>query len=537
VGSGANAKVSAPFITNFNTDQGLLTGTTCPNCMVDIYSDMGNQGAVFEGQIEADEEGLFAFDKGTAFSLDNITATTTDAEGNTSNLSDAVGLIAGIESLQGGNTQPKFQLNTKTSNELPADHRLGWVFGGGNARGDLQHDQWQWWLDVCNDLGIKRLDTTMQDVEEPIFWDREEFEVFREYDLFVDGLNQNGIAVNYLIHFWDKEGQRDGQVLETPRFKTEEQIQDFLTYVRFLVRHFKGRVQYYTIWTEPDNCGGSKVKCIEPQDYIELARRTIPVIHEEDPQAKVVIGPSVFPQDIDYLLTILKSDVAPMFDVVSWHGIYDVIPNSQVLGNYYYEYPLIIEDIKKTAAEKGFRGEFWGTDIGYCSMEYQPCGTDHTQEKQETDKGVAKYLARIFIIQMGMDVGVGSESIQTTSQPWTYPTHRNLYSILSETEPTELAVEVENELPHTVTYAFTLPDGDILLAIWFDTKVVDDDTPGIPTTLRFRGLSARSVTGIDVLNSYVQEIITVVEDSDLVIHDLLVMDYPILLRLADVQLP
>ena len=57
--------------------------------------------------------------------------------------------------------------------------------------------------------------------------------------------------------------------------------------MRFVVRHFKGRVQYYTIWSEPDYCGDSQIKCIETADYINLVRLTIPVIHDEDPQARV----------------------------------------------------------------------------------------------------------------------------------------------------------------------------------------------------------------------------------------------------------
>jgi len=537
IGGGANEKVGPPFITEFNHNQGLLAGTTCPNCRVEVYSDMDDQGAVLEGQTEADEGGLFVFEKGSAFALDNITAITTDADGNSSRFSYVVGLIGGIKTLQDGNTQPKFQLMAKTSKELPDDYRLGWGFGGGGIWGDLKGDQWQWWLDVINDFGYKRIDTSIQQGEEPIFWEREEFDVFPEYDLFVDGLNRFGIAVNYMIHFWDKEGHNNGLELETPRFKNEEQIQDFLEYVRFLVGHFKGRIQYYTIWSEPDNCGGSQIKCIEPQDYIELARRTIPVIHEEDPQAKVVIGPSVFPQAIEYLLTILKSDVVPLFDVVSWHGIYDVTPYSQVLGNYYYEYPLIIEEIKQTATENGFQGEFWGTDIGYCSMEYQPCGVDHAQEKQETDKGVAKYISRLFVIQMGLDVGVGWESIQNISQPWSSPTIQNLNTLLADTAPTQLMVEIENGPPRTTTYAFILPDGDLLLAIWSDDRIKGDDHPGVPTKLTFSGISAEYVEGIDVLHGYRQELINEVEQGNLVINNLMVMDYPILIRFNGVSNP
>ena len=53
--------------------------------------------------------------------------------------------------------------------------------------------------------------------------------------------------------------------------------------------------------SEPDACGGSQIKCIEPLDYIELARQTIPVIRQEDLQAQVVSAPNVLYFDREYL--------------------------------------------------------------------------------------------------------------------------------------------------------------------------------------------------------------------------------------------
>jgi hypothetical protein len=196
------------------------------------------------------------------------------------------------------------------------------------------------------DLGVRRVTTSLPEIEHPISWDWPEDEFPQEYDLFIDGLIENGVAVNYMVHFWDKAGHARGEELSTPRFKTAEQVEDFLDYVRFVVRHFKGRAQYYTIWSEPDNCGGDQIKCIEPNDYINLIRQTVPVIHEEAPQAKVSIAPNVLYFAREYLFTVLKSDIMTMVDVIQWHGIYDVLPNSEFYGNYYYEYPTLIEEIK-----------------------------------------------------------------------------------------------------------------------------------------------------------------------------------------------
>jgi hypothetical protein len=509
----------------------MMTGTTCANCTVEIFSDSSDEGANYEGQAVADSNGVFTFNKGAAFINTNITSTASDADGNTSEFSNQAGRTTRVIVMQEGNSLPGFWLLTRPSSQLVADTRLGSSLYSSNIWNDIPH------LDsILHDLidfGIKRLDTSMQEIEEPIDWNRSEFEIFMEYDRFIDELNENGVAVNYMLHFWDKAGHASGKELSTPRFKTAEQVQDFLDYVRFVVGHFKGRVQYYTIWSEPDNCGPPQIKCVELNDYINLARQTISIIRQEDPQAKVALAPNVLFFARDYLFTILRSDVMPMFDVIQWHGIYDVAPNIEFYGNYYYEYPSIIQEIKQTASAHGFQGEYWGTELTWCSEEFPSCHPpDHPWGIQKTDKLAAKYYARGIVMQLGMDVGVGFGGLESTAAPWTYPTIRNLNTIMAGSTPTSLIVEIESEATNIMSYGFMSPNGDKLFALWTNGTAVDND-PGVNTTLTFPGLSARKVVGLDVLNGSEQELVTETENGNLVIRNLLVKDYPIILRLID----
>ena len=62
-----------------------LTGTACPDCTVDIYSDAGDQGKVYEGSTVADADGSFTFEGSPSGA--NVTATATDGQGNTSSFS------------------------------------------------------------------------------------------------------------------------------------------------------------------------------------------------------------------------------------------------------------------------------------------------------------------------------------------------------------------------------------------------------------------------------------------------------------------
>ncbi len=383
-------------------------------------------------------------------------------------------------------------------------------------------------------LGTKGFETSFYEIEPPIDWNiGPDTVVPAVADQLIDDLGAHGIAVNYGLLFWDKVGHAAGEELSTPRFKTEEQIQDFLDYVRVIVGQLKGRVSYYTIWSEPDNCGGTPqsggdIKCIEPLDYINLARRVIPVIREEDPQAKVVLAPVVLFFGSEWLFTVLDSDVVQLFDVIAWHPFYDAAPDVPFFGSYYYDYPSIIGQIKQMASAQGFEGEYWGHDLDWMVIGDPNRPPEFFIWEAHTEIQSAKYYARVTVIQLGLDVGVGLENIWSHI-PVSYATMSNLNTVMDQASPISLDVKIQSAATNITSYGFSLPNGDRLLALWNDDAAVDDD-PGVGATLIFPGLSASRVVGIDVFNGVEQELIT---DGNLVIRNLLVKDYPLILRLID----
>ncbi len=76
--NGGNWEIPPPTILGQNP----VTGTTCPNCTVDIYTDYEDEGMYYEGSAVAGIGGNFTF-SGSLFGP-WLTATTTDAHGNTS---------------------------------------------------------------------------------------------------------------------------------------------------------------------------------------------------------------------------------------------------------------------------------------------------------------------------------------------------------------------------------------------------------------------------------------------------------------------
>ena len=81
---GANEGSAAPIIAAYDSTSGTANGTACANCLIEIYSDDGDEGEWYEGQTYADANGDWSFAKGTSFQAAHLHATATDAQGNSS---------------------------------------------------------------------------------------------------------------------------------------------------------------------------------------------------------------------------------------------------------------------------------------------------------------------------------------------------------------------------------------------------------------------------------------------------------------------
>jgi hypothetical protein len=530
---GGNAELAAPIIFDFDLGAGTVMGATCANCTVEVFSDDSYQGKVYEGQTIADDLGLFDFDKGAPFTGPHLTATATAAGGNTSEFSAPTSGTRRIVILQEGNNRPKAQLRPKPSSEL-ADNRIGFIMSNVLPMGDAQGV-----IAGLTSLGVKRIKWTVYEAEVEsnlggtlvgIDWSESEFYVPSDPggpDDFATGLANNGIISTYLLNFWDKANHPWGWEPAESRFKTDEEIERYLDFVRFIVRHFKDRVQYYEIWNEPDM--GCPLQCIEVADYVNLVQRTVPVIRQEYPAAKVVVGSVVLQNSDsrDWLFSLLASDVMPLVDVVSWHPMFGVSPehNSQ----YYYEYPSLVQEIKDVASAHGFKGEYRGDELLWRSPD---CFWCYPGDPLDSNVVAAKNYGRGIVMHLGMDVTAGTGGLSDLRRE-SFFTVQNLSTVMAGAKPASLPVERQSEATNISSYGFSLPNGDRLFALWTDGVAVDDD-PGVRATLTFTGLSGQKVTGIDVLHGFEQQLMTDSEGGNLIIRDLLVKDYPIILRLAHV---
>ena len=82
--AGGNTELAPPIIASVTADN--VSGTTCPGCIVEVFSDPEDEGKIYEGTTTADGSGNFTLT--VSVTGPYVTATATDGDGNTSQFSD-----------------------------------------------------------------------------------------------------------------------------------------------------------------------------------------------------------------------------------------------------------------------------------------------------------------------------------------------------------------------------------------------------------------------------------------------------------------
>ncbi len=90
---GGNSELTLPTIASVSA--GTVSGTACALCIVEVFSDGADEGAIFEGTTTASAGGAWSFTASNGLSGPNVTATATDSAGNTSEFSAPAALAPG----------------------------------------------------------------------------------------------------------------------------------------------------------------------------------------------------------------------------------------------------------------------------------------------------------------------------------------------------------------------------------------------------------------------------------------------------------
>lgn len=436
-----------------------------------------------------------------------------------------------INTLQLDNTNPISFLELQSPDEL-SDSKIGALV---SATIKNPASDWIEWSRSLKNDGFTRARITLN-ASDGINIDNKlvnvEKEIPTDYIEIYKELKKLGIKTRYSLNFWDIENRLNGGGISKERLNNEGEIQRYVTYVRMVTSTLKGLVSEYELWNEPD-ANIDYFQRIEPDVYIDIAKRVIPIIREVDPEAKIVVGSTSNYLDKpvqEYSRKILESDILPLADVISLHTVNnDASPVFH--SDYYYGYDEMWKSIKSIAESHGFIGEYAADELNYRSSYslsvLQPeIGDYHPYEPEIA----AKYIGRMIAINLGLDISVGTSGTNAVERPAEGGMIRNMSYLMDGlvAAPQKVIVTSPSELIRY--YTFKDQTGNQYIVLWNDAEalVKSDDTEA---SLILNDISATSVVATDPYLMNLQPLNFKNTEKGVELNQLLLKDYPILIEI------
>ena len=353
-----------------------------------------------------------------------------------------------------------------------------------------------------------------------------------DYIEIYKAMKDAGIITRYSLSFWDLENRENGGSITKQRLSSEDEVERYLDYVRMVVTDLKGLVTEYELWNEPD-ANSDWYQRIEPEDYIAVAKRAIPIIREIDPQARIVLAATSSYVDLpcqEYSRIILESDILPLGDIISLHTVNnDASP--VFLSDYYYGYDAMWQDIKSVAEEHGFKGEYYADELNYRS-EYSlnVLGPEEGNYHPYEPEIAAKYFARMIAVNQGMDISVGTSGTNEVGRPVEAAMIRNMAYLLDGLKAYPFEVQVESESDLMRYYTFKDEAGSLYVFLWNDGEAMVE-SQDISGSVFIEGKNAQAITAYDPYLMNVQELVFENATEGIRVENLLIRDYPLVYKI------
>ena len=199
---------------------------------------------------------------------------------------------------------------------------------------------------------------------------------FETFDILVDNLNAEGIKVLGVLAYDTKWLNAEGSAEDNI---TARELPYFLEYVKKTVGHYKGRVDAWCIWNEPNS---SRFWKGSREDFFELTRHTAVAIREVDSDVKILGGAfnrGIFRLPKKFIKGLFESGAMDSVDAVAFHP-YELNP-ARTLRLY--------DQFRKIVEGYGFGDRIWITEVGY------PTGGLYPTRVQE--KIFPGYIIKTFV--------------------------------------------------------------------------------------------------------------------------------------------
>ena len=202
---------------------------------------------------------------------------------------------------------------------------------------------------------------------------------FEWYDRYVDTAKAAGKKVlgvmGYDVSWIHNDGKRHNYI-------PPDKLQYFLEYVRKTTAHFKGRVDAWCIWNEPNFHFWTGTR----NEFFELNRLASDVLREEDPDVILLGGAfnrGIFGLPKAYITGLFESGAMEKADGVAFHP-YELNP-ARTLKLY--------RSFEKIVSRYGFGDRIWATEVGYPTGGWYPTTIRERKMPEYTIKTFVKLAA------------------------------------------------------------------------------------------------------------------------------------------------
>lgn len=160
-------------------------------------------------------------------------------------------------------------------------------------------------------------------------------------------------------------------------------LEDWRVFVRTVVTRYRGQIEAYEIWNEPNLpqfCSASV------QQMVDLTREASQIIHEVDPRALVVSPSATENRGLSWLSEFLSKGGGQYVDVIGYHLYVNPQPPEAMVP--------LVERIKQILASNGQAAKpIWNTEANWFSPKPFP-----------SEELAAAYLARSYILNWAAGV-------------------------------------------------------------------------------------------------------------------------------------
>ena len=176
---------------------------------------------------------------------------------------------------------------------------------------------------------------------------------FSFYDNFVNNAKANDKKILAGLAYstpWINNGKNRDYI-------ARDDLKYFLNYVEVTVKRYKGKVDAWEIWNEPNWLFWKGTD----KEFFELSRLTADKIREIDPDAYIV-GGSFQRLPYNFIINMNRAGALENLNALSFHP-YDVNPKAStgLLDNFF-----------KLASKINFKGDIWISEMGYPTSGWYP---------------------------------------------------------------------------------------------------------------------------------------------------------------------